>query len=67
VVLITTNLKNRNLKFLSVENFLTNLKQEFGNRDNKSVKVLKLKKVEQETKTTEKFVQEFKRVFKKYF
>jgi len=67
VVSITTNLKNRNLKFLSVENFLTNLKQEFGNRDNKSVKVLKLKKVEQETKTTEKFVQEFKRVFKKYF
>ena len=53
MILITTNLKNRNLKFLSVENFLTDLKQEFGNRDNKSVKVIKLKRVEQETKTTE--------------
>ena len=29
-----------------VENFLTNLKQEFKSRDNKSVKVAELKKVE---------------------
>jgi len=58
-------LENRNLKFLLVEDFLTDLKQEFENEDNKSVKVMKLKIVEQETKIIERFVQKFRKVIKK--
>jgi len=65
MVLIIIDLENRNLKFLLVEDFLTDLKQEFGNGDNKSVKVMKLKRVEQETKIIERFVQKFRKVIKK--
>ena len=46
MVLIIIDLENRNLKFLLVEDFLTDLKQEFENEDNKSVKIMKLKRVE---------------------
>jgi len=65
MVLIIIDLENRNLKFLLVEDFLTDLKQEFGNGDNKSVKVMKLKRVEQEIKIIERFVQKFRKVIKK--
>ena len=45
-----------------MEEFLADLKQEFGNRDNESVKIAELKKVEQESKTIEVFIQELKKV-----
>jgi len=42
--------------------FLADLKEEFNRRDNKIMKVVKLKKIEQESKIIEEFVQEFRRV-----
>jgi len=53
------------LEFISTGNFLTKLKKKFGREDSKSAKVAKLKKVEQESKTMEEFVQEFRRIDKK--
>ena len=37
------------------------IKKEFGGEDEKSVKVLELKRLEQEGKTMEEFVQKFRR------
>ena len=42
--------------------FLTDIRKEFGEGDEESVKVAELKKLEQESKTAEEFVQEFRRV-----
>ena len=53
------------LEFISTGNFLTKLKKKFGRGDSKSAKVAKLKKVEQESKIMEKFVQEFGRIARK--
>jgi len=39
-----------------VREFLSDLKKEFSRRDNETLKVLELKKVEQENKTIEEFV-----------
>ena len=44
---------------MMIEEFLANLK-EFGERDNE-MKIVKLKKVKQESRTMEKFIQEFRR------
>ena len=44
--------------------FLVNLKQKFRNGNNELVKITKLKKVEQELKIIEEFVQEFRRVIR---
>ena len=38
-----------------------NLKREFGGGDNKIMKIARLKKVEQESRMIEEFVQEFRR------
>ena len=43
------------MEFLIVGEFLANLKQKFGNRDNELVKIVKLKKVKQ------RLIEEFKR------
>ena len=40
------DLKNESLKFLIVEDFLINLKQEFGNRNHKLVKMVELNRIE---------------------
>lgn len=56
------NLENRSLEFPTVEEFLADLKQEFGNRDNESVKIAELNKVEQGSKIIEMFIQKFKKV-----
>ena len=45
----------------SVEEFLTNLRKEFGGEKEESVKAAELRRMEQEGKTMEKYVQEFKR------
>jgi len=50
------------LNYAIVGEFLADLKQKFRREDNKIIKMVKLKKIEQEEKTIEKFVQEFRRV-----
>ena len=45
----------------TVEEFLTSLKKEFGRREEELVKAAELRKLEQEGKMMEKFVQELKR------
>ena len=45
--------------------FLADIKKEFGGEDEKSVKIAVLKKLEQESKTIEEFVQEFRRTARK--
>jgi len=49
------------IEYESVEEFLTSLKKEFEEGEEKSVKVVELRKLEQGVKTMEEFVQEFKR------
>jgi len=49
-------LENKSLEFSIVGEFLADLKQKFGNRDDKLVKVAKLKKVEYRGKIMKKFV-----------
>ena len=55
------DLKNKSLEFSIIREFLTNLKQEFRNRNDESVKVAKLKKMKQESKTMKKFIQKFRK------
>jgi len=44
------------LEFSTVRDFLTKLKKESGNRDNKTIKAAELKKVEQEDRIMKEFV-----------
>jgi len=52
------------LSYTTVGEFLSDLKKEFGNGDNKTAKIAELKKIEQRNKIIE-FVQEFRRVVRK--
>ena len=54
------NLESKILSYVTVREFLLDLKEEFGRGNNKMIKVAELKKVEQRSRTTEKFVQEFR-------
>jgi len=56
------DLESESLSYTIVEEFLLDLKEKFKGKGNKTVKVAELKKIKQEGKTMEKFVQEFKRV-----
>jgi len=47
---------------VSVGEFLAEIKKEFERRDKESIKVAKLKKIEQGERTMKEFVQDFKRV-----
>jgi len=49
------------LKHETAEEFLVNLKKEFGGGDKETVKVAELKRLEQEGRTMEEFVQEFRK------
>jgi len=49
------------VEYESVEEFLTSLRKEFGGEEEESVKAVELRKLEQEGRTMEEFVQEFKR------
>jgi len=49
------------LEYGSTEKFLATIKKEFREGEKESVKVAELKKLEQEGKTMEEFVQEFRR------
>jgi len=50
------------IKFETAGEFLAEIKKEFGEGDEESVKVVELKKIKQGRRTMEKFVQNFKRV-----
>jgi len=50
------------VEYESVEEFLTSLRKKFRGGEEESVKAVELRKLEQEGRTMEKFVQEFKRV-----
>jgi len=48
-----------------VGEFLTKIKKEFGGGEEESVKAAELRKMEQESRMIEEFVQEFKRAARK--
>jgi len=50
------------LEFESVGEFLTEIKNEFGGGNEESMKVMELKRIEQEGRTMEEFVQDFKKI-----
>jgi len=52
------------LEYETMGEFLIEIKKEFRGGDEKFTKVAKLKKIEQEEKTIEEFVQEFRRTAK---
>jgi len=62
---IMKDLENNSLKFLIVGDFFTDLKQEFGKRNNKLLKVTELKKIEQESEMMKEFVQKFRKTVRK--
>ena len=47
------------LEYETIGKFLADIRKEFGREDEKSVKVVELKRLEQGEKTIEKFIQEF--------
>ena len=55
------DLELEEVEFRSAREFLLKLKKEFGRGDKESVKVAKLKKIEWEERTIEKFIQEFRK------
>jgi len=59
---IIKDLERRLLNSKVVKEFIANLKEEFGEGNNETMKVAELKKVEQEEKIIEKFIQKFRRV-----
>ena len=50
------------MEYKIVEEFLADIKKELGRGNKEAVKVAELKRIEQENKTMEKFVQEFRKV-----
>ena len=58
---VIEELETGEMEYETVEEFLTSLKEKFGRKEEDSVKVAKLGKLEQGGKTMEEFMQEFKR------
>ena len=50
------------IEYESAGEFLMEIKREFGRGDKESVKVVELKRIEQESRIMEEFVQDFKRI-----
>jgi len=50
------DLKNGNMSYTMVGEFLSDLKEEFDGGDDETMKVVELKKIEQENRTMEEFV-----------
>jgi len=50
------DLESKILSYVTVREFLSDLKEEFSRENNKMIKVAELKKVEQRSRTIEKFV-----------
>ena len=57
--------KSRNSSYITIGKILLDLKKEFGREDNKIMKVVELKKVEQGSRIIEEFVQEFRKIEKR--
>ena len=55
------DLEREFLNYKVVGDFLADIKKEFGKGNNKTMKVVELKKVEQRNRTIEEFVQEFRK------
>ena len=58
---VLEELETEELKFEMVREFLAEIKKEFGKREKELAKIAELKKLEQEGRMMEEFVQEFKR------
>ena len=58
---VLKDLKMEELEFELVGEFLAKIKKEFGTEKEELVKIAELRKLEQEGRTMEEFVQEFKR------
>ena len=58
---IMEKLEAGEMEYETVEEFLTSLKKEFGEEEEELVKVAELRKLEQEERMMERFVQEFKK------
>ena len=59
---ILEDLEVEKVEYESVEEFLAEIKKEFGGEDEESLKIAELKRIEQEGRKMEEFVQDFKRV-----
>ena len=59
---ILEDLEVEKVEYESVEEFLAEIKKKFGGGDKESLKIAELKRIEQEGRTMEEFVQDFKRV-----
>ena len=59
---VIKDLEGGNVEYISVEDFLADLKIEFEKENNKLAKVTKLKRVEQRERTIKEFIQKLKRV-----
>ena len=59
---IMEELEAGEIEYEIVKEFLSSLKKEFGRGEEELVKVAELRKLEQQGRTMEEFVQEFKRV-----
>jgi len=55
------NLEGRLLEYETVGEFLADIKKEFGGGEEELAKAAELQRLEQENKTMEEFVQEFRR------
>ena len=62
---ILEDLEAEILEYEIVGEFLVDLRKEFGGRDEETIKVAELRRLEQEGKIIKEFVQEFKRVAKR--
>ena len=58
---VMEELESGEVEYELVEELLTNLRKEFGGGEEKAVKAVKLRRIEQEGKMMEEFVQEFKK------
>jgi len=58
---VLEELKAEELEFETVEEFLAEIKKEFGGGEEESVKVTELRRIKQGRRRMEEFVQEFKR------
>ena len=61
---ILEDLEKELLKYETAEELLADIRKKFEGGDKETVKVVELKRIEQEGKTIEEFVQEFRRVAK---
>ena len=59
---VLEDLEAKELNYAIVGEFLADLKKKFDGGDNKTIKVVKFKKMKQKEKTIEEFIQEFRRV-----